>query len=328
MSYTVKFQTESKYKSISYGSNSIYNSACGPASLCNALKALGIADVSIPTMCKLAVSCGARVDGGTVMATLLRAAATKYHFTYCTTSKNAELLAHLNAGGVAILHNGSSYKLFSNSGHFVTAVAASGNTITVLDSYWYNGKYTASSIRRNYISVAQKGVVKTSLTQCGKATIDRSPSYYLISREVIKENPTDTEKENDDMTYYKNLTDIPIYYKTAIQKLVNAGAMKGTGNGELNVSEDLCQMATVLNNAGILDLTTPVVYKTIDDVPDYYRAAVQKMIDRGAISGTGGGVLNLTEDICRSLTILDNAGLLEVCTCGSATMSKEVGSVC
>lgn len=59
MAYTVKFQTESKYKSISYGSNSIYNSACGPASLCNALKALGLADISIPTMRNLAVSCGA-----------------------------------------------------------------------------------------------------------------------------------------------------------------------------------------------------------------------------------------------------------------------------
>lgn len=330
MAYAVKFQTESKYKSISYGSNSIYNSACGPASLCNALQALGLADVSIPTMCKLAVSCGARVDGGTVMATLLKAAAPKYHFTYRTTSKNAELLAHLNAGGVAILHNGSSYKLFSNSGHFVAAVAASGSTITVLDSYWYDGKYTSSSIRRNYVSVVQKGVIKTSLTQCGKATIDRSPSYYLISREVIKENPTVTEKENDDdMKYYKKLEDIPSYYKTAIQKLVNAGAMAGTGNGELNVSEDLCRMATVLNNAGILDLTAPVVYKTIDDVPSYYKAAVQKMIDKGAISGTGNSELNLSSDLCRALTILDNAHLLDAVTLAdvetdSATESEDV----
>ena len=324
MAYTVKFQTESKYKSISYGSNSIYNSACGPASLCNALKALGLADVSIPTMCQLAVSCGARVDGGTVMATLLKAAAPKYHFCYRTTSKNAELLAHLNAGGVAILHNGSSYKLFSNSGHFVAAVAASGSTITVLDSYWYNGKYTASSIRRNYVSVVQKGVIKTSLTQCGKATIDRSPSYYLISREVIVEKPT--EKENDDdMKYYKKISDVPSYYKNAIQKLVDLKVMSGTGSGELNVSEDLCRVMTVLDNAGILDLTAPVVYKTIEDVPSYYKAAVQKMIDRGAISGTGNGELNLEANICRALTILDNAGLLEVCTHGSAIASKEVG---
>ena len=182
MNYTVKFQTEPEYKNIRYGGNSIYNSACGPASLCNALKALGIADISIPTMCNLAVSCGARVEGGTDEAVLLRSAASKYGFEWRSTSKNAELLSHLKAGGAAILHAGSSYKLFSTSGHFVTAAAASGQTITVLDSYWYSGKYTASSIRRNYVSVVSKGVVKTSLTQCGKATIDRSPSYYLISK--------------------------------------------------------------------------------------------------------------------------------------------------
>ena len=182
MNYNVKFQTEEKYKSIRYGQGTIYSSACGPASLCNALQVLGIADISIPTMCSIAVAAGARVEGGTLMTPLLRAAASKYHFAYSTTSKNAELLTHLKAGGAAILHAGTAYKLFSTSGHFVTAAAASGQTITVLDSYWYSGKYTASSIRRNYVSVVQKGVVKTSLTQCGKATIDRSPSYYLISK--------------------------------------------------------------------------------------------------------------------------------------------------
>ena len=236
MAYTVKFQTESKYKSISYGSNSIYNSACGPASLCNALQALGLADVSIPTMCQLAVSCGARVDGGTVMATLLRAAAPKYHFRYRTTSKNAELLEHLKAGGVAILHNGSSYKLFSNSGHFVAAVAASGTTITVLDSYWYDGKYTASSIRRNYVSVVQKGVIKTSLTQCGKATIDRSPSYYLISREVIK------EKDVEDMT------------EAEVRKIIEAVA---TERAKKAVSSWAAEAFAAATNAGALDGTSP-----------------------------------------------------------------------
>ena len=240
MSYTVKFQTESKYKSISYGSNSIYNSACGPASLCNALKALGLADVSIPTMCKLAVSCGARVDGGTLMLPLLKAAAPKYHFTYRATSKNAELLAHLNAGGVAVLHAGSAYPLFSTSGHFVTAVAASGNTITVLDSYWYNGKYTASSIRRNYISVVQKGVVKTSLTQCGKATIDRSPSYYLISREVITDK--NTGKDIDDMT------------EAEVRKIIDQAAEEKAMKAVSSWAKDFFAAATT---AGILDGTQP-----------------------------------------------------------------------
>lgn len=219
MSFHVKFQTDSRYRSIAYGDNSIYNSACGPASLCNALCAAGIADIDIPTMCKLAVSCGARVDGGTVMATLLRAAAPNYHFAFRSTSKNAELLAHLQAGGVAILHAGSEYPLFSSSGHFVAAVAVSGQTVTVLDSYWYSGKYTSTALRRNNISVVSNGVVKTSLVQCGKATADRCPSYYLISREVITEA---TPKQEDDEVIEKTQFEIG-EEKTTIDAITKGG---------------------------------------------------------------------------------------------------------
>ena len=251
--YAVKFQTEEKYKSIRYGQGTIYSSACGPASLCNALQVLGIADISIPTMCSIAVAAGARVEGGTLMTPLLRAAASKYHFAYSTTSKNAELLTHLKAGGAAILHAGTAYKLFSTSGHFVTAAAASGQTITVLDSYWYSGKYTASSIRRNYVSVVQKGVVKTSLTQCGKATIDRSPSYYLISREIVTDRKPNEQGEEDLMRYFKSLDDIPDYYREAVKKLVDKGAIAGTGTG-LNLSEDLCRAFTILDKAGLLSV--------------------------------------------------------------------------
>ncbi|MCI6831054.1 MAG: SH3 domain-containing protein [Clostridiales bacterium] len=178
--YTVTFQTESKYKVVRYGGNSVYNSACGPASLCNALRAAGIADVGLLTMCKLAVSCGARVDGGTDMQTLLKAASEKYGFSFTGTYKNAYLRKHLKAGGTAILHAGSAYQLFANGGHFVAAVGASGDVITVLDSYWYDGKYTSTTLRRDNVKVIAKGVIQTSLIQCGKATIDRNPSYYLI----------------------------------------------------------------------------------------------------------------------------------------------------
>lgn len=319
MAYTVKFQTESKYKSISYGSNSIYNSACGPASLCNALQALGIADVSIPTMCKLAVSCGARVDGGTVMATLLKAAAPKYRFTYRTTSKNAELLAHLKAGGVAILHNGSSYKLFSNSGHFVAAVAASGSTITVLDSYWYDGKYTASSVRRNYVSVVKKGVIKTSLTQCGKATIDRSPSYYLISREVITDK--NTGKDTNDMT------------ETEVRKIINQVAEEKANKAVSNWAKEAFAAATA---AGILDGTSPQGAVTREQL-------AQVFVNAGLISGsdtpsswaadawaaaTDAGILDGSNPhgyVTREMAaqILQNLSLIG--TGGSETRSKEVG---
>lgn len=195
MGYNVHFQTMPAYKGIKYGQGTVYTSGCGCAALCNALDALGIARVSVKAMCAYAVSVDARVEGGTDEGVLLRNAAKKYGFSYKTTSKNAELLAHLKSG-VAILHGGNSYKLFSDSGHFVCAVAASGNTVTVLDSFWYGKKYKRNAIRRNYVSVVDDGIIKTSIVQCGKATADRSPSYYLIS----KSGKGDNKKEVEDMT--------------------------------------------------------------------------------------------------------------------------------
>ena len=188
MSYNYHEQTRSAYKNIKYGQGTIYSSGCGPASLCNALDALGIASVTVKTMCAYAVSVGARVSGGTDMHKLLQAAAKKYGFTYRTTSKNAELLAHLKAGSAAIVHAGSSYPLFSNGGHFVCAVAASGNDVTVLDSYWYSNKYISTALRRNNVKVIKRGIVRTGITQIGKATADRSPSYYLIAKTGNKQD--------------------------------------------------------------------------------------------------------------------------------------------
>ncbi len=39
-------------------------------------------------------------------------------------------------------------------------------------------------------------------------------------------------------------------------------------------------------------------------------AAVQKAVDKGALNGTGGGELNASEDLCRTLTVLDRLGVL------------------
>ena len=53
-----------------------------------------------------------------------------------------------------------------------------------------------------------------------------------------------------------------------------------------------------------------VYYKTLDDVPEYYRDAVAKAVDKGALNGTGNGELNVSEDLCRTLTVLDRIGQL------------------
>lgn len=54
-----------------------------------------------------------------------------------------------------------------------------------------------------------------------------------------------------------------------------------------------------------------VVYKTLNDVPRDYKAAVQKAVNKGALKGTGGDEINVSEDLCRTLTILDRLGKLD-----------------
>lgn len=51
-------------------------------------------------------------------------------------------------------------------------------------------------------------------------------------------------------------------------------------------------------------------YKTINDVPSAYRASVKKAMDKGALKGYTGGNINVSEDMCRMLTVLDRLGLL------------------
>ena len=52
-------------------------------------------------------------------------------------------------------------------------------------------------------------------------------------------------------------------------------------------------------------------YKTLADGPEWSRGTVQKAVDKGALNGTGDGELNVSEDLCRTLTVLDRMGNLE-----------------
>ena len=54
-----------------------------------------------------------------------------------------------------------------------------------------------------------------------------------------------------------------------------------------------------------------VSYKTIEDVPVSYRPSVQKLLDLGALKGYENGAIYVSEDLCRTITILDRLGMLD-----------------
>ena len=48
-------------------------------------------------------------------------------------------------------------------------------------------------------------------------------------------------------------------------------------------------------------------YTTIDDVPGWARSTIKEMMDAGLIAGTGGGRLDLSDDMLRMLYIMWHA---------------------
>lgn len=53
------------------------------------------------------------------------------------------------------------------------------------------------------------------------------------------------------------------------------------------------------------------MYQKTEQLPDWAKETVQKLVDRGALQGDGEGNLNLSEDMVRLLVILDRMGTLK-----------------
>lgn len=70
-------------------------------------------------------------------------------------------------------------------------------------------------------------------------------------------------------------------------------------------AQDLFLETETNKNGGII---MAKIYKTLDKVPSYYRDSVKKVIDKGALKGNEKGELNLSEDMCRIITIFDRLG--------------------
>ena len=113
--------------------------------------------------------------------------------------------------------------LWTNSGHFVVV-------------WWEDGK----------VMINDPASTKTERLNGDLNTFKSQVKYYwaIDAREY--------NKEDDDMTYYKTLNDVPTDYRPTIKKLVDSGALKGYGGGVLNVSEDFCRIMTVFDRLGKL----------------------------------------------------------------------------
>lgn len=107
-------------------------------------------------------------------------------------------------------------------------------------------------------------------------------------------------EEEDDVIKYKNIDEIPTWYRSEIQQLIDAGALQGDSNGDLNISEDVVRGAII--GMRYTEAKNPH-YHSVDEMPEYFREEAQELIDRGALLGDGKGDLNISEEALRSMIV-------------------------
>ncbi len=136
-------------------------------------------------------------------------------------------------------------------------------------------------------------------------------------------------KEEDDMTEeqvrkiaqeefrkveptYNTLEQVPSWWRTEIEHLIKIGLIKGTGNGKLGLTYTRAWTGVLIYRAMKVIADEDPIYRTIDDVPEWGKPAVQSLIDSGKLSGEkieadGTRILNLPRsDVRMIVTFLSN----------------------
>lgn len=75
------------------------------------------------------------------------------------------------------------------------------------------------------------------------------PSPFVQNEKLwldFKSKLIESKGDEEEMNIYKTINDVPASYRTAVQKFVDFGILKGNDKGELNLSEDMCRMLTIL----------------------------------------------------------------------------------
>ena len=113
-------------------------------------------------------------------------------------------------------------------------------------------------------------------------------------------NENENEEDEDDMVRYNTIEEVPSWAQDTVRALMDAGALGGVGGGNLDLSMDMIRGLVV--GAKYAAARNPR-YETIKDMPGWAQAGVQRLVDRGALAGTGGGKLDLSLDMLRTLLV-------------------------
>lgn len=114
-----------------------------------------------------------------------------------------------------------------------------------------------------------------------------------------------TEEEEEDVTRYKTIEEVPTWARSTIKEMMDEGLIAGTGGGRLDLSDDMVRMFYVMKR--MRDATHKTYGRVVDgkvtDVPAWAQDTVQKLVDDGALAGVGDDKLDLSLDMLRTLVV-------------------------
>ncbi len=126
-------------------------------------------------------------------------------------------------------------------------------------------------------------------------------TMYGFRQDVYKAMHS-TEEEEEDMTRYRTIEEVPTWARGTIKEMMDAGLISGTGGGNLGLSDDMLRMLYIMWHARDTRYGRIVDGKVMD-VPAWAQAAVQKLVDDGALAGVGDGKLDLSLDMLRTMIV-------------------------
>ena len=142
--------------------------------------------------------------------------------------------------------------------------------------------------------------------RCPMPWVD-DPAQWVAFKDMLTLERTN-EEEEEDMTRYSKIEDVPDWAQDTVRALMDAGALQGDNQGRLDLSLDMIRGMVI--GKRYADTRSPR-YATIDDVPSWAREETQRLIDRGVLLGDEHGNLNVTMDMLRTMIVcqrmVDNA---------------------
>lgn len=132
--------------------------------------------------------------------------------------------------------------------------------------------------------------------RCPMPWVD-DPAQWAAFKDMLT---TNTDEEDENMTRYNTIDEVPSWAQGMVRDLMAAGALRGDERGNLNLSLDMIRGLMI--GTRYAEASNPR-YETIKDIPDWAQAGVQRLVERGALAGTGGGKLDLSLDMLRTMIV-------------------------